>query len=189
MKTKPNTPTKTKNISISNYQELAMGTCLKTCKNKDYWHFGIKSEICELIGKVEGLRAKKIRGDEITQDKIDAIKDEIGDVFWFAALGCALFAKKGDKNAFARVYKLTDANVQKEALLVHSYSLDEELYIYRLDEEFYIHGLEVCALYISTVKRIAAELGIKPYDCLVRNIKKLYSRKERGVIKGDGDKR
>ena len=180
MKTKPNTPTKTKNISISNYQELAMGTCLKKCYNKAYWHFGIKSEICELIGKVEGLRAKKIRGDEITQDKIDAIKDEIGDVFWFAALGCALFAKKGDKNAFARVYKLTDANVQKEALLVHSYSLDEE---------FYIHSLEVCALYISTVKRIALELGIKPYDCLVRNIKKLYSRKERGVIKGDGDKR
>lgn len=180
MKSKPNTPTKTKNISISNYQQLAMGTCLKKCKNKLYWHFGIKSEICELIGKVEGLRAKKIRGDEITKEKIDGIKDEIGDVFWFAALGCALFAKKGDKNAFARVYKLTGANVQKEAILIHSYSLDEE---------FYVRGLHACALCISTAKRIALELGIKPFDCLVRNIKKLYSRKERGVIKGDGDKR
>lgn len=180
MKAKPNTPTKTKNISISNYQELAMGTCLKKCKNKAYWHFGIKSEICELIGKVEGLRAKKIRGDEITQEKIDSIKDEIGDVFWFSALGCALFAKKRRQKCLCKSIQANRANVQKEALIVHSYSLDEE---------FYIHSLEVCALYISTAKRIALELGIKPFDCLVRNIKKLYSRKERGVIKGDGDKR
>ena len=181
MKTKPNTPTKLPNISIANYQELAMGTCLKKCKNIRYFHFGIKSELHELLGKVEGLRAKNIRGDEITKEKIDGIKDEIGDLFWFIALGCTIFAKKDAKNAFKRIYEKTIADVSKETIITHTYCKD-------LDE-YGSQTINTCILYMSNAKRIALELGIKPYDCLVRNIKKLYDRKERGVIKGNGDKR
>ena len=70
-------------VTIKNYQELAMRTCLPSAKNWEYCYCLIASEIGEAFGKW----GKKFRDGEFDKDKLT---DELGDVFWGLALACEL---------------------------------------------------------------------------------------------------
>ena len=144
-------------ITINNYQENAMRTCLPSCKNKDYAYYGYISEWYEYRSKIYGYFAKKIRGDseeKLTQVK-EQIKDELGDCFWFIALKCELAGLD-----FAEMYRLKNA-------LVDSDIAEEMLKI--------VSACQGCKFEVE--------------DVLQRNIEKLASRAERGVITGNGDNR
>ena len=147
-------------VTISNYQKLAMRTCLKSCKNKDYAYLGSLSEYHELQSKICGYKAKKIRGDSI--EKLAEVKqsiiNEIGDCFWFIALQCTL-AKK----SFEHIYKMKIKDLN-----------DIEL------------GIKI---HTDDLKKYCKEWEVSPLTCMKRNIAKLSSRAERGVLKGNGDSR
>ena len=152
---------KKERVSIKNYQKLAMRTCMKSCRNKDYAYWGHKSEYAELESKLYGFKAKKIRGD--SEEKLAELKhqivEELGDCFWFVALKCTL-AKK----PFEKLYKCkeTDANGAVEIDLKQ---------------------------YIECLKSWCRIQKITPLKCMQMNINKLASRKERGKITGNGDER
>lgn len=163
-------------ITIKNYQQLAMQTCLPECKNIQYAIFGVSSEIFEMLAKIDGLRAKKIRGD--SPDKLAKlsieIKDEIGDVFWFTALICELI-------------KIDFADIFERAVVDGSSSIIKRFSYSNFCKDSIC--LENLIPHIGSLKRICQLVGTTPISCMRANIAKLASRAERGQIKGNGDKR
>ena len=152
--------TKKETVTIANYQQLAMRTCLPACKNKDYAYWGSLSEYHELQSKISGYKAKKIRGDSI--EKLAEVKqsiiNEIGDCFWFISLQCTL-AKK----SFEHIYKMKIKDLNDIELGIKSHTDD--------------------------LKKYCKEWKVSPLTCMKKNIDKLSSRKARGVLKGNGDER
>lgn len=110
-------------MEFNEYQKRALETAIHDKKYKIiYPAIGIGNESGEILGKIK----KWMRGDDgdgdMSKERKEAIKDELGDVLWYMAI-------------------------------------------------------------------LAHDLGI-PFDDVAKiNLAKLKSRKERGVIKGDGDKR
>lgn len=164
-------------VTVSNYQKLAMRTCLPQCKCLEYAIPEICSEWHEAFAKIEGMRAKLVRLDgdanlaEWKANKLKEIRDELGDVFWTVALLCEL---KGARFEF--VFKNVSCSKDDGALFSFAFNKDS-------DEEFEIKPQ------IAVLKRICKELGIKPTDCLRANIAKLAKRQAENKLKGDGDKR
>lgn len=89
-------------MTLKEYEERAMSTCMKSCKNFTYMAFGLLAESGEIADKVaKGVRSGKasIYMDGLTSPRCfpsqkelqrsDAVKDEIlkevGDVLWFCA--------------------------------------------------------------------------------------------------------
>ena len=150
-------------VTLKNYTTLAMRTCLPSCKNKEYAIWGYNSEWHELQSKLYGYKAKKIRGD--SEEKLSEIEkqiiDEIGDCFWFIALKCTLA-----KLNFEHIYKTKSKDL-----------------INLTNEELNIKSK------IDSLREICKDWETAVLTCLRANIKKLSSRKERGVITGNGDYR
>ena len=152
-------------VTVKNYQELAMRTCLPSAKNWEYCYTLIASEIGEAFGKW----GKKFRDGEFDKEKL---ADELGDVFWGIALACELDGEKFEDmwyRSYNQYYLLIEAKTPhkftKGGLILNKLSV------------------------LSFAKTFAEECGIDPLECLRRNIAKLADRQERGVIKGNGDER
>jgi len=86
-------------MTIKEYQERAMTTCMDSCDNFSYMSFEIMSEMGEFFGKVaKHIRKKKAiingnflgeDGDEgLTAEDYKAMKAELGDVMWGLAGMC-----------------------------------------------------------------------------------------------------
>lgn len=184
--TAKNTPKKARErVTVSNYQRLAMRTCLPQCKCWEYAIPELTSEWHEALSKIEGTRAKIVRMDansmpskslqEWLDGKRNEIKEELGDIFWSLALVCEL-KKESFADAF-RNTKPTDVDgLQIPFWFVAEGSVDDLL--------FAPVKTQICAL-----KRICQCLTIKASDCLEANIRKLSKRQAEGKIQGDGDKR
>lgn len=177
-KSSKNTPKKAREIvTVSNYQKLAMRTCLPQCKCFEYVIPELCSEWFEALAKIEGMRAKLVRLDgnaniaEWKANKLKEIRDELGDVFWSVALLCEL---KGARFEF--VFKNTSATSEEGLNLSFEFC------------EPFEADLEP-RTQIGALKRICRELGIKPTDCLRANIAKLAKRQTENKLQGDGDKR
>lgn len=110
-------------MELNEYQKKALETAMHGEKYKIiYPAIGLGNEAGEVLGKIK----KWLRGDdgegEMSKERKEALRDELGDVLW----------------------------------------------------------------YIAT---LAHDLGFELDDVAKVNVEKLRSRKERGTIKGDGDKR
>lgn len=152
-------------VTVKNYQELAMRTCLPSAKNWEYCYCLIASEIGEAFGKW----GKQFRDGSFDKDKLT---DELGDVFWGVALACELYGKRFE-DCWSRSYNLDFLPIE-----------------IKTPNRFFQSGLRLNMLFVlSFAKTFAAECGIDPLECLKRNIAKLADRQERGVIKGNGDER
>ena len=185
-KTAKNTPKKARErVTVSNYQRLAMRTCLPQCRCWEYAIPELLSEWHEALSKIEGTRAKIVRMDansmpskslqEWGDGKRNEIKEELGDIFWSLALVCEL-KKESFADAF-RNTKPTDVDgLQIPFWFFPEGSVDDLL--------FAPVKTQICAL-----KRICQCLTIKASDCLEANIRKLAKRQAEGKIQGDGDKR
>lgn len=180
-KTSKSAPKKTRErVTVSNYQRLAMKTCLPQCKCWEYAIPELASEWHEALAKIEGTRAKVVRMDanstpskslqEWIDGKRNEIKEELGDIFWSLALVCEL-----KKESFADAFRNTEPT-DVAGLQIPFWFFPEKLFA------------DVRAQ-ISALKRICQCLMIKASDCLEVNIKKLAKRKAEGKIQGDGDER
>lgn len=155
-------------VTVKNYQELAMRTCLPSAKNWEYCYCLIASEIGEAFGKW----GKKFRDGEFNKDKLT---DELGDVFWGIALACELGGY-----SFEELWRFDEKEHFTDIMFpIPSSSIDWE---WRLDKE------RICK-YLIFAKTFAEQCGIDPLECLRRNIAKLADRQKRGVIKENGDER
>lgn len=167
-------------VTVSNYQKLAMRTCLPECKSMKYASPELWSEWHEAFAKIEGMRAKEVRLDgksnikEWKAQKLREIRDELGDVFWTVALVCEL-----KKESFASIFKKTKPLEEDGAHIIFIF---QECGIgFELDFEI--------SRQIATLKKLCYSLGIKPTDCMRANIAKLAKRQAQGKLRGDGDKR
>ena len=156
-------------VTIKNYQELPMRTCLPSAKNWEYCYCLIASEIGEAFGKW----GKKFRDGSFDKEKL---ADELGDVFWGVALACELGGY-----SFA---ELLEEHYVKDYLDLGFYSPKR----FFTSQPNFLFKWEICDC-ISFAKTFAEECGIDPLECLRRNIAKLAGRKERGTIGGNGDER
>lgn len=174
-------PKKTREcVTVSNYQRLAMRTCLPECKSMKYATTELWSEWHEALAKIEGMRAKEVRLDgksnikEWKAQKLREIRDELGDVFWTVALVCEL-----KKESFASIFKKTKP---LEEVGAHIIFIFQECGIeFELDFEI--------SRQIAILKKLCYCLGIKPSDCMRANIAKLSKRQAQGKLRGDGDNR
>lgn len=116
-------------MTLNEYQDKAMTTCMETCFNYEYMLLNLVGEVGELCGKI----AKHLRKGEaefwddglllnIDDEQLNLLKKELGDVLWQTA-------------------------------------------------------------------GVASVMGCKLEDIAKQNLEKLASRKERGVIDGNGDVR
>ena len=184
-KTSKSTPKKARErVTVSNYQRLAMKTCLPQCKCWEYAIPELVSEWHEALAKIEGTRAKAVRMDansmpskslqEWIDGKRNEIKEELGDIFWSLALVCEL-----KKESFADAFRNTKPTVVSGLQIPFWFFPERD-------------GNELFAdirAQISALKRICQCLMIKASDCLEANIRKLAKRKAEGKIQGDGDER
>lgn len=167
-------------VTVSNYQRLAMRTCLPECKSMKYAIPELWSEWHEAFAKIEGMRAKEVRLDgksnikEWKAQKLREIGDELGDVFWTVALICEL-----RKESFASIFKKTRATEKDVTNIIFMF---QECGIgFELDFEI--------SRQIAVLKKLCYCLGIKPSDCMRANIAKLAKRQAQGKLRGDGDNR
>ena len=177
-----NTPKKARErVTVSNYQKLAMRTCLPQCKCWEYAIPELLSEWHEALAKIEGTRAKLVRLDgnasvkEWHSKKIQDIKEELGDVFWSLALICEL-----KKQSFEDIFRTTPAD-EYDGFALHLW--------YEADYQYATASDELVSKHIKKLKRLCHCMGIKASDCLEANIRKLAKRQAEGKIQGDGDKR
>lgn len=155
-------------VTIKNYQELAMRTCLPSAKNWEYCYCLIASEIGEAFGKW----GKKFRDGEFDKDKL---ADELGDVFWGVALACELGGY-----SFEELWGFEEIKAYIQIMFPTPISF--------VGCEWALEEKEVWK-YLLYAKTFAEECGIDPQECLRRNIAKLAGRKERGTLTGNGDER
>lgn len=155
-------------VTVKNYQELAMRTCLPSAKNWEYCYCLIASEIGEAFGKW----GKQFRDGEFDKDKL---ADELGDVFWGVALACELGGY-----SFEELWGKEEVYDSVDLWVWCPTDFTDLSTIFCHDELWNIS---------SFAKTFAKQCGIDPLDCLRRNIAKLADRQERGVIKGNGDER
>lgn len=155
-------------VTVKNYQELAMRTCLPSAKNWEYCYCLIASEIGEAFGKW----GKKFRDGSFDKDKL---ADELGDVFWGLALACELAERK-----FEDIWNVCKSRTVVSLVVFSPSTLCENAEALRMLD---------LTMVMEFAKTFAKQCGIDPLDCLKRNIAKLADRQERGVIKGNGDER
>lgn len=171
---------------LKTYQKRAMEICLPTSKNIKYLIAGAASETFELLAKIYGGYAKEIRGDGKTpEESATQIKGELGDVAWFLALACELFAENFESHIRAALERQPTLPFslfsEKVALDVREFfekriTADNSI-DYPFDDQA---GLlvEVCKIY-----------GLEIEDVLESNLDKLAKRRAENKICGDGDNR
>lgn len=181
-KTAKNTPKKARErVTVSNYQKLAMRTCLPQCKCWEYAIPELLSEWHEVLAKIEGGRAKLVRldGKSSIKDWLlkreQDIKEELGDVFWSLALICEL-----KKQSFEDIFRTTPA-AESDGFSLSFWYVADDLYAGTSDE--------IVSKHMQQLKYLCHCIGIKASDCLEANIRKLAKRQAEGKIQGDGDKR
>lgn len=157
-------------VTVKNYQELAMRTCLPSAKNWKYCYCLIASEIGEAFGKW----GKKFRDGEFNKEKLT---DELGDVFWGIALACELGGYE-----FESLWKY---NYNRKCFYADVYFPIP----YQFNELNWIIFDGLASKFLAWARIFAEQCGIDPLDCLRRNIAKLAGRQERGTLAGNGDER
>lgn len=90
-----------KELTLNEYQKLAMKTCMPTCNNFSYMNLNLVGELGELDSKIGKLIRKGkahiennqiVFHDDVTEDEILGIHAECGDIAWqmfglFSTLG------------------------------------------------------------------------------------------------------
>lgn len=156
-------------MDFTEYQEKAFSTCTPECYTDEYLNYGYLSEAGEVAGKL----AKRVRGDDISNE---AIMAELGDVAWMIAV-------KARKDGESLVIN-EDVDDEFDWLIISG------LFNGSIDDLFvaYIENFSG-QLKFRVLMDVCGSLCINFHDALKHNNYKLSSRQKRGVIHGNGDNR
>ena len=183
---------------LSHYQQFTDKTA-QYPQGMVYVTLGLVGELGELKQKLEELDSDA----SLSEEEKSGIAGEAGDVFWYVARACQELElplgmilghafmgpgapKKGEcgSEVHYRGFNSSDGWVDVCALAENTKKLVR-------DGKPIDHTVALNAL-ISSVRMTAAlcfRSGIDPMQAMSKNMDKLSSRLERGVIKGDGDRR
>jgi NTP pyrophosphatase (non-canonical NTP hydrolase) len=178
------------------YQKSAVSLAVypKISQNKVYPALGLIGEFGELNNQLK----KTIRDDEekITQERLLSIKKELGDILWYMAtlsfefeisMGDLFVQDKGRiKDGFRDIY-CASIHCNEIASIVAKYAIENQNNI-----ENYNHGYIAKSILRNLawkLEQLLEMLGLSPIEIAEDNLKKLFSRKNRNAIKGDGDDR
>lgn len=122
----------TKELTLNEYQERAMATCLPSCDNFSYMMLNLVGEVGELAGKVaKAVRKEDLQigageyGNELYQtyltrgeekEIIDDLKSEAGDILWQLAGLCKVMGWDFNDVGQSNLDKL--ANRKKEGTII-----------------------------------------------------------------------
>lgn len=186
-------------MKISEYQELAKGTALPGAWSMNYLAPGLCAEVGEAMEK---------KFSYAPMVNLSGFMEELADIYWFVALiaehlGWSLENQVLDCMGFDSLEHVqthllkTDFNAEQEAfsLVIAAANLagawakavrdDEGQLITKRELTTRTNLVRV----FFSVTIIAVNLGYQVSDLFEMNIEKLYGRKERGVLGGDGDNR
>jgi hypothetical protein len=150
------------------YQAEAMSFAIY--KNNKYPTIALIEEIGEVAGKV----AKYLRGDQALD--VPGLQKEIGDVIWCMAAVC----REGKTYLSYSMNIVCVDLVESVAQAVPLTDLVEQLN----------HSIgKSNTMLLTSLSEIARYCDTTLEECAEMNLAKLRSRKERDVIKGDGDNR
>lgn len=189
-------------MNLFEYQEAAKGTAIyPRDKAMIYPALGLIGECGEVAEKVK----KIIRDDcgTITDKRREAIMKELGDCCWYLASVC------GDTNlSLGMIYENRDSCIDRYirrldlprlVLLLNKLAskIADTLRVWyynhgrRQDQSFrFINEMMPrIASMLMCVETIAQKCGFTLEEVYTANINKLLDRKDRGVLKGDGDQR
>ncbi len=108
-----------KELSLNEYQRLAMATCMETSRNPLYMLFMLGEEMGELQGKYsKAIRKGNIQFDnnkleylnrkvEFIDEFEDLVKKELGDILWGCAGLCEVMGWKLNDIGNINIEKLT----------------------------------------------------------------------------------
>lgn len=186
-------------MKISEYQELAKGTALPGAWSMNYLAPGLCAEVGEAVEK---------KFSHAPTVDLSGLMSELADIYWFLALiaehlGWSLEKEVLDCMGFDSLEELEsdilkkDFSVEREmlGLTVGAGNLAGAWAKAVRDDEGELipkrtRGVNTNLTRVFfSVTIIAVNLGYQVSDLFEMNIKKLYGRKERGVLGGDGDNR
>ena len=157
-----------------------------------YVVLGLSGEIGELQEKI------------ICQEHEDLIIKEFGDVYWYISQVCMELDTPMShllrvKVNFKKLRKIQDASYMIErqllSLSILSGRINEILKKSFRDNNGHITPakkeeiIEILSKIIHSLSGVAGMCNIDPEEAMHKNIEKLFSRKERGVLGGSGDNR
>ncbi len=190
-------------MNLKEYQRAARTTAIyRESENATmiYPALGLIGECGEVAEKIKKL----IRDDggEMSPERKDAIKKELGDVMWYCANVCC-----DTDHDLLMTYKMRCASITHQIrgltlprIVLHmnrhaslaAHLLEKWCYKYdqRLEERDRFTELPNHITHIVTcVEEISIRCGFTIEEVYVTNIEKLFSRLKRGKIKGEGDNR
>ena len=194
-------------LNLTDYQPLAESTALPTAYSLDYIIPAIYGETAEVVEKL--AKAQRDSRDEAWLRS--ALADEYGDICWAVAVGLSWYGVhseadfpaapthiRNDAESLSRREHPRENMLQLLAHMTHS--ILEEYWTIRRDPralEWSIPGgadeedIRSFLMKMWWFLRVSCQpiTGHTFADVLARNVAKLRSRQERGVIGGDGDHR
>jgi len=181
-------------MQVSEYQRAARTTAIYPASASVYYTaLGLCGEVGELANKVK----KILRGDVTLEQRRDDLRAELGDVLWYVS-------------GLASDLGLELRPIAVEALENMSFTERRDIFglilllnnragmIADIADDWRTHGgtedrRQCIAGFLRTIISICAALAVKLgttlEDVCHDNIKKLFTRKQAGTIKGDGDNR
>lgn len=107
-------------MTLNDYQEKAMTTCLASCKNEVYAINGLQAEVGEIADKIAKWVRKGIcrivnnrlvfntSDEEVVNEYQEELAKEIGDCLWFVALLSLLLGYTLEEVGQMNIDKLKD---------------------------------------------------------------------------------
>lgn len=189
-------------MNLCEYQKAARSTAiyLSNAKNRIiYPALGIIGECGEVAEKIKKL-IRDDNGDianlKIPQDRIEAIKKELGDCCWYLANICCDIDFDIETMYKMRGHSITQQirNFTLPQLVIHmnvraggvAGALEKWYYTnkyYHTEIADHLSHIIVC------VQTIASRCGFTLEEICAANIEKLAGRKQRGTLRGTGDNR
>lgn len=190
-----------KNKKIKNfkdYQKLAIATAIypNLGNNITYPVLGLVGETSELYDKIHNTF--KDKSFCIDAEIIKDIKKEIGDVFWYISAICHELRmhldidKEMEKNSevigdcHKEFMSYMIMNSGRIAEICKKMIRDDKGVLTEQRKDMFICQINYLVRNLYVVTKC---LGINVIEVLQMNIDKLYSRKDRGKLQGDGDNR
>ena len=103
-------------LTLNEYQEKAMSTCMDSCNNFAYMSYGLVGEVGELAGKIAkhirkekaSINANHLEASGLTIGDAKDIVSELGDCLWYVAGIAKALDISLDDVAQANINKLAD---------------------------------------------------------------------------------
>ncbi len=190
-------------MNLGEYQELARSTAiyLKIQGAKMiYPALGLIGECGEVAEKIKKL----IRDSswEMTPDRKEGIKRELGDCCWYIASVCSdtnlemdmIYTMRGG-NVIQHTRSLT---IPSLVIYMHHHATAVALDLDNWCSKFNCHPNAITnfvgmsqhlSCILASIEEIGRRCNLTLEEIYVANMEKLLSRKQRGVIKGKGDNR